>query len=210
MKEQHYHPEYKKSAFHCPSCGVYANQQWENVGIWDNGYSPVKDVFFSYCTHCKEKSIWLAGQMIHPKTGSVELPHVDLPDDAKSDYIEAREILNISPRGSAALLRLAIQKLCVKIGGKGKNINQDIAELVKNGLPVRIQQSLDYVRVIGNNAVHPGQIDLKDNMEIAVNLFRLLNLITDVMITQPKEVEALYNSLPENNKEAINKRDKNT
>jgi Domain of unknown function (DUF4145) len=90
---------------------------------------------------------------------------------------------------------------------KGDNINDDIASLVKKGLPVKIQQALDYVRVVGNNAVHPGQIDLKDNRETALNLFSLLNIIADVMITQPKHVDTLYNSLPASQLSAIQKRD---
>jgi hypothetical protein len=135
------------------------------------------------------------------------LPNQDLPQDIRDDYYEARDILNRSPRGSAALLRLAIQKLCKELGEKGKNINDDIAELVKKGLPLKIQQALDYVRVAGNSAVHPGQIDLKDDKETAINLFNLINLIADVMITQPKEVDKLFNTLPQGQKDAISKRD---
>jgi len=63
------------------------------------------------------------------------------------------------------------------------------------------------VRVIGNDAVHPGQIDLKDNTDMAEKLFDLVNLITDVMITQPKQVDDLYESLPHSKKEQIIKRD---
>lgn len=83
-------------------------------------------------------------------------------------------------------------------GRKGKNINEDIANLVKSGLPLKVKQSLDIVRVIGNNAVHPGQIDLTDDVDTASKLFVLLNIIADVMITQPREVDKLFNSLAAN------------
>ena len=113
-----------------------------------------------------------------------------------------------SPRGAAALLRLAIQKMCKELGEAGENLNNDIASLVKKGLPPKVQQALDTVRVIGNNAVHPGQIDLRDDVEIANQLFGLLNLIAEVMITQPKHVESLYTSVvPESVRKAIKKRD---
>ena len=44
--------------------------------------------------------------------------------------------------------------------------------------------------------------------EIAEKIFGLVNIITDAMITQPKQINELYNStLPENQREAIEKRD---
>lgn len=145
--------------------------------------------------------------MLFPTSGTVPLPNEDMPDDIKRDYNEARSILEISPRGAAALLRLAIQKSCVFLGEKGKNLNADISNLVKKNLPVKVQKSLDYVRVVGNNAVHPGTIDMKDNKEIAEKLFDLVNLITEVMISQPKHVDELYESLPDDSKKQIEKRD---
>ncbi len=207
MSQKHYTPEFKKESFHCPHCGVYARQIWKDVHIWNNGNETVPDVKLAYCTHCGDKSVWFNQNMIEPNIGGVSLPNQDLPQDIRDDYYEARDILNKSPRGSAALLRLAIQKLCKELGEKGKNINDDIAELVKKGLPLKIQQALDYVRVVGNSAVHPGQIDLKDDKETAINLFNLINLIADVMITQPKEVDKLFNTLPQGQKDAISKRD---
>ena len=205
--QKHYVPEFEKESFHCPNCGVYSNQIWKTVHIWDNGDHEIEDIKFAYCFHCGEKSIWFKGNIIEPNIGGVPLPNQDLPDDVKIDYCEARDILNKSPRGSAALLRLSIQKLCKELGEKGKNINDDIAALVKKGLPLRIQQALDYVRVVGNNAVHPGQLDLKDDKETSINLFQLINLIGEVMITQPKEVEKLFNTLPKDQLDAIVKRD---
>jgi hypothetical protein len=130
-----------------------------------------------------------------------------MPTNVKEDFIEARNIVNASPRAATALLRLALQKLMVHLGESGKNINDDIANLVKKGLSPTIQKALDAVRVVGNNAVHPGELDLKDDNETAVALFGLVNLIVNARITQPKEVDELYSKIPTGAKEAIEKRD---
>ncbi len=93
------------------------------------------------------------------------------------------------------------------LGQPGKNINDDIKSLVSQGLPLRVQQALDVCRVVGNNAVHPGEMDLNDTPEIAQSLFRLLNIIVEEMITKPKEIDGIYNALPNSAREAITKRD---
>jgi len=146
--------------------------------------------------------------LVYPDATQAPPPNPDLPEDIRSDYEEASSIIGKSPRGAAALLRLCIQKLCKHLGESGKNINNDIAALVKKGLNPSIQKSLDIVRVIGNEAVHPGTIDLKDNSEIAVALCKLVNVIADAMITQPKMIEGLYSSLPHEKKQQIEERDK--
>ncbi len=74
-------------------------------------------------------------------------------------------------------------------------------------MPVKIQKALDTVRVTGNEAVHPGILDLRDDQETAQNLFKLINFIAEKMISEPKEVEKLFDNLPEDKKEAIEKRD---
>jgi hypothetical protein len=70
-----------------------------------------------------------------------------------------------------------------------------------------VQQALDVCRVVGNNAVHPGEMDINDTPEVAQSLFRLINIIVEEMITKPKEIEQIYSALPEAAREAINKRD---
>jgi hypothetical protein len=135
------------------------------------------------------------------------LPHEDMPDDVKADYVEARGICNLSPRGAAALLRLAIQKLCKYLGESGANINTDIGALVKKGLPVQIRKALDVVRVSGNNAVHPGELDLGDKPEVVTALFGLVNLIVDNRIAEPRRIDALYGALPSGARDGIDKRD---
>jgi hypothetical protein len=161
----------------------------------------------SKCYSCSELTIWIDNQVLWPKSGEAAPPNVDLPNDIKDDYLEASSILNLSPRGSAALLRLAVQKLCRFLGEHGKDINQNIASLVAKGLDQRIQQALDVVRVVGNHAVHPGTIDLKDDRATAARLFELVNLISERMISQPRHVEEMFSNLPPEARAAIAKRD---
>lgn len=61
--------------------------------------------------------------------------------------------------------------------------------------------------MIGNDAVHPGTLDLRDNVEIATALFRLINVIVDTMLIQPREIDEIYKRLPPTTHDAINKRD---
>jgi hypothetical protein len=130
-----------------------------------------------------------------------------MPDDVKADYTEARSILGFSPRGAAALVRLALQRLMLHLGEKGTNLNDDIGSLVSKGLPIDIQKALDSLRVIGNNAVHPGQIDLRDDLPTAAALFELLNLVVESTITQPKKIQELYSKLPQAALAQIQRRD---
>lgn len=162
----------------------------------------------SRCFNCDEVAIWVQSALVYPVRGDAPFPNPDLPADILLDFEEAGKIVGLSPRGAAALLRLAIQKLCQQLGETDNTIDQNIKSLVEKGLDVRIQQALDIVRVIGNEAVHPGTIDLRDDIETATKLFGLVNLIADSMISQPKHIEALYGSLPPNKLAGIEARDR--
>ncbi len=204
-------PVFKAEAFNCPFCHAYAEQRWGQPHLiaGGNNHGTSDEFWICRCERCHKFSIWLDGRINYPRSSTTPAPNPDLSDDVKRDYNEACVILNDSPRGATALLRLAIQKLCKGLGETGKNINDDIASLVNKGLPVQVQQALDIVRVVGNNAVHPGLIDLRDDIETATKLFSLVNLIAEVMITQPKHVDELYQTIvPESQRKAIEERNK--
>ena len=147
--------------------------------------------------------------MVYPAVRHSEPPNDDLPEEIKPDYNEASTVLPLSPRAAAALLRLCIQKLCqfVLKHDRTGNLNLDIGKLVERGLDKRIQRALDVVRVIGNEAIHPGVLDLRDDIDTANELFTLVNLIADAMITQPKRLDAMYEKIPPEKREQIERRD---
>ncbi len=148
--------------------------------------------------------------MVWPLSSGAPLPNPDLPEDVRNDFIEAGTILSLSPRGAAALLRLSLQKLCGDLlGAPANNLDSAIGRLVvERNLDPRIQQALDIVRVIGNNAVHPGQLDLQDDAATAQELFVLVNLIADDMITRPAHISQMFGTLPEGARQAIERRDR--
>jgi Domain of unknown function (DUF4145) len=201
-------PAFRKEGFNCSLCGAFANQDWQQPYFnRSQGWATIDNLAVAYCAHCRQYSVWHVQRMIYPQKLTAPEGHPDMPPEILSDYEEARVIAAASPRSAAALLRLCIQKLCKELGESGKNINDDIAALVAKGLPVTVQRALDIVRVVGNEQVHPGTLDVRDDPEIASELFGLLNFIVEDQIAQPKAIQALYGRLPEEKRKAIEQRD---
>lgn len=216
-------PELDKTAFHCPHCHAFSKQRWgrphaamipenqtpSNPGNAITNNRPISDCWVEFCDHCGKFTIWVSNRLVHPEFigGIVSSP--DMPDEVKRDFEEARSIVGRSPRGAAALLRLCIEKLCKDIlqDDTRGDINKDIGRLVELGLPPDVQRALDTVRVIGNECVHAGQLDMRDDKETADKLFGLVNFIVHDRITRPKEIAALYGKLPPSKLEGIERRD---
>lgn len=206
--QKYYPPKHQERKFHCIHCGVYSAQSWHSLHF--NGqYGMTTDLSmeFCVCSHCNAWSYWYKKRMIVPSEAPVPPAHHDMPAECVAEYQEARDIVAISPRAAAALLRLALQKLMAVLGEKGKNINDDIKHLVEKGLPIQVQQALDFCRVVGNNAVHPGEIEINDTPEIAHNIFEMINFIIEDRISRPKHIQSLYNKLPDDARKAVEKRD---
>jgi len=201
-------PTFRVDNFNCPHCQIHAVQYW--MQLQHNtiqGYSTTSDYWVSSCNRCRDVAIWHKGKMIYPSLKTAPLPNQDLPQEIKDDYNEARDIVERSPRAACALLRLCIEKICdEQIHGSG-DLNEKIGKLVSQGLDPRIQKALDTVRVIGGEAIHSLQMDLKDDPDTAKSLFTSVNVIADWAYTQKKNVDTLYGSLPKGKKEAIEKRD---
>ena len=218
-------PEYRAASFRCPVCEVVTAATWKANGALNVGAGEIDGVQTAICqaADCQSMSVWVGkfaqgkGRLV-PETAIMTFPAVvqhgpppspDLPADLVADFEEARRTVGVSPRGAAALARLVVQNLCAHLGGKGENINDDIGDLVRSGkVSGEIQKALDVVRIVGNNSVHPGTLDLRDDAETAVTTLRLINMIVTRAITEPREVGELFESMPKNAREGVEQRDK--
>ena len=201
-------PQVFATKFTCPHCSAIAKQSWQarmpNFG--HHGDDTHNVIRVATCDHCGKISLWYLEHMVYPDRGNAPPPNPDMPASVKTYYEEAAAVAAKSPRAAAGLLRLALQVLCKELGEAGENINADIGALVKKGLPPTVQQSLDVVRVTGNHAVHPGQIDTDDE-QVVDALFSLVNVIVEYMVALPRRVGALYDALPTGALEQIKTRD---
>lgn len=216
MQKNYVLPDYRKDSFTCPHCGTLSLMRYICVNYVNGYYHSTNaskmggddSILIATCCNCKQKIIWIDDIYTYPDIIAEEA-NADMPDSVKQLYDEASLIYNKSPRAACALLRLAIDRLCNELGETDRDINKNIGTLVRKGLPLAVQQALDVVRVVGNKAVHPGQIAFDvDDKNTATMLMRLLNIIVERMISEPKEINSLYQGLPESVKNAIENRDK--
>lgn len=220
-----------EEAFNCPYCGVYARHTWQWVSSMrtpenrPNVHEPDIRFYFSEtgdtwgghlinglnissCSHCHSMALWLRDRLLLPPNSNAEPPHDDMPVAVRAVYEEASEIVDASPRGAAALLRVALELLTHELEcDPAKKINENIGQLVKQGLSPEIIKALDIVRVTGNKAAHTaGTLLLDDDRETATALFQIINYIVEQTIAYKRRLEEMHDRLPEGIKRQIEQR----
>ena len=140
--------------------------------------------------------------MVYPKQAVAPLPADEMPEDIESDYREARQVLDDSPKAAAALLRRSIEGLTHHLLEEPQDhLYTDIETLAEQGvIDDRIRKAFDTVRVSGNDYTHAGRIYADDNREKALKLFELTNIIVRTTIAEDKLIDSLYDDLPDTKK----------
>ena len=185
---------------------------WVIPGLGDGTRKGDVQSLVSQCQRCDQFSYWIDKRLVYPKILTNPPPHGDMPYSVVGYYNEARQIAGDSPRAAAALLRLAAKKLCEELGETERNLNRAIGNLKKKGLSESVIQSLDSLRITGNEGgAHEGQIDLsgEDNKPLVEKLFWLLNFIVEKTIAEPRNIEETFHSMPEGQKQSVKARDEN-
>jgi hypothetical protein len=132
----------------------------------------------------------------------------DLPPNVASLYDEAAAVLPHSRRAAAARCRAALEQLA-------RQLTSDLPQTVKlDGRLVALSrivseatlQALNIVRHVGNTALH-GEKDGdesavmyldEDDSSIAEVFFLALNALAEEKIAQPRRIQEMYETLPEN------------
>ena len=225
---------FDQKRFKCPHCGAFAHMKWENLFfmVYDeqgNEHNIQTRVHQAHCASCDKENIWYNNREVSGWIGLQGIPRPsndseclrlfpineifnqdipeyssDMPDNVKELYKEAALIFELSPRSAAALIRLALEKLCEYLGVKKKNIKESIEELViKNIIPLTVAKAADNIRLIGNANVHPGIICDEILEDINPAIFTYINLIVDYAITKPKKIEEINSLFPEQKRASL-------
>jgi hypothetical protein len=130
----------------------------------------------------------------------------EVPENLKTDYLEAVEVLPISAKASAALSRRCLQTVLTEAGGaKAKELSRQIDEVLPR-LPSHLAEIVDAVRAVGNFAAHPiksqssGQVVEVEPGEAECNL-DVLDGLFDFYYVQPAKTKQRRAALDQKLKE---------
>lgn len=159
----------------CPYCKVHVHEQWDTTPIEYRRQSVPYAYRIMPCPNCHNwiieaesfrNNYWIS---VFPQYETRQKIFSSVPDDIISDYNEACQVLEISPKASAALSRRCLQHLLHRNGYKGGNLAVEINSVLNESDPTRILPSstksvLDAIRNFGNFSAHP--IDDKTSLQI--------------------------------------------
>ena len=107
----------------------------------------------------------------------------------EEDFEEAAAILNKSPRGAAALMRICIQKLLPLLKDNGTDRSHYDSALMRKGLEVEIQQAMEVLQVLQSDSAQLTTFESQEDKEMA---FRIIDSLTAIL-----ERRTLQNRDPE-------------
>ena len=132
------------------------------------------NLHISNCHSCNGFSLWVGGLLVIPTKTDKR------PELVEQDIEEAAAILNRSPRGATALMRVCIQQLVPLLKLDGSNLNDYMSSLVRKGLEVEIQQSMEVLEVLRSNPARlTNLLDSREDKETALRLFDSLKTILE-------------------------------
>lgn len=164
----------------CPHCGIHFHDNWDTRAVVRGGQELVLGSNrWLYRTaicpgqDCGRLTIELgtapyqllvAGafwQVFPAGANRGPVPN-EVPQKIAQDYIEACNVLAISPKASAALSRRCLQHMLRDHGYKARDLAHEIDLLLaesdpRRALPIRLRTTIDTIRHFGNFAAHPSE-----------------------------------------------------
>jgi hypothetical protein len=110
-------PALNLPSFSCPHCGAHANQAWVKLNTGgpelgagariDANREPMvagsvqgqfkldflSNLNLTRCFSCRRYAVWLFDKIVWPVTSSIVIPHEDMPDDVRREFIEPQPLL---------------------------------------------------------------------------------------------------------------------
>ena len=108
----------------------------------------------SYGGHGRPVSRPSSFTVLWPKT-TQPAPMPDVPGEMFGKYAEAMAVLGISPDASAALTRRIVEQVLEEQGFGQNTLSSKIDAFRRSDAPGPLRTDIDYLRVLGNWAVHP-------------------------------------------------------
>jgi len=150
----------------CPHCLVAFHEQPIQLPIKPDNLDADGNwaAFVCKCASCNRFILQLMLQkvnaapktiMVYPKGVTRRPLSSEVPAPFAQDFREAVQVLEISPKASAALSRRCLQHLLREVAKTKKKDLADQIDEVMPALPPHLAEMIDTIRVMGNFAAHP-------------------------------------------------------
>lgn len=232
MANRYHLPRKGQTRFNCPKCGAFSAQDWRalnhKVGQDEYGRGQFelvrdKDVMkhwqASLCSGCDDHSLWIGDDLIYPVNRNglgVPEPVNGMPLEVEELYREASAVLPHSRRAAAALCRASLERLT-------KHLTSDLPPkrslderliVLSNKTTSALAKGLQFIRHAGNTALHGARDDDEsaviymdgEESDLVELFFATINELVDELITRPERINAAYELLPKEKREAIERK----
>ena len=198
------------STLKCPYCGIplsdfqnSTTQRFSQMGYNVTRGEEAFSITTYTCPDCSKPTVFFDGckneyegihTVIVPSSLAKQFPDY-IPEQIRQDYIEAHNILHLSPKASATLSRRCLQGMIHDFFGvTEKNLNAEITAL-KDVVDPMIWKGLDDLRKLGNIGAHMEKdIDLIIDIDPdeAEKLIRLIEFLIEKWYITRHETEKLF------------------
>lgn len=151
----------------CPHCTVHFHEEWINSTVNVNGKPQNRGIRTTVCPKCDGVTAlyFIPGaknspRLIEPIGANRGPVPAEVPAGVAADYVEACNVLPISPKASAALSRRCLQAMLRAHGYTAKDLAKEIDMLLAEidttkAIPISLRTVIDGVRNFGNFSAHP-------------------------------------------------------
>lgn len=199
-------------AFTCSYCGAFSKMENNQLFYFLPGthagsfffsnrsrsvpsFATRSNLYARTCDCCEATHLFIKGIgvkegiLIYPQKTTAPPAQEDMPEDILTIYQEAAAIVSISPSAACVLIRKALEILLARFT-KETNLSKMINTLAKEHQWIdKYKALLEAVRLIGNDAAHPRELNRADNQKTATYLFQFLNRCVNHLISQPLKDE---------------------
>lgn len=164
----------------CPHCLRHVHVNWRSTDIYVGPDQHFTGLYVSYtqCPSCSKAIVHFGHRrefrhLIYPlRRNRLAIDSESIPKILKDDYLEACDVLEISPKASAVLSRRVLQDILRKQGYDFRNlydqINAVLEEKAERALPTSLAETIDLVRRFGNFSAHPSKRRITDETTLQV------------------------------------------
>ena len=156
--------------------------------------------FCSQCIMCHDLCVWQYDKNNHKLLYPRQLIYKPLPEnigeEISTPYEQARIIASDSPSAACMLLRLCLEKVCIKLKVKKQKLVNMIEEVSREyAFTPMFEMNMNVIRTAGNISAHEDLDDKNINFKDVTELISFTYSLIEYTIEKENKIRAMHKKL---------------